>query len=201
MIDLLKHLPYLHAHGVETQILPETDCVDYAHLPEAYREAPSLGRFDGIIEPFSQEDEGLDPNCVCTAYGRRHAWSLILDLTHGTVVWHSDDRGSWGDEDHDLGETLPEDSPGRGAEVWAEWHEQPTYDINYFFSEFCRKRVNEMNWIPHPDGEIRCVDPRRELGREDAVRREVLADAGFPGDGEGRFDRGRWVGDERHCEL
>ena len=115
MIDLLKHLPYINADGVEPQIIPETNCVYYAHLSEDYREALSRGRFDDIIDTSSQEHDGLDADCVCTACGRRRAWSLILDLTHNTVVWHGNDRASWGDEDYDLGDTLPEDSPRRGA--------------------------------------------------------------------------------------
>ena len=45
------------------------------------------------------------------------------------MIWHSNDRPNWGDEDYDLGDTLPEDSPRRDAEVWGEWREQPMYDI------------------------------------------------------------------------
>lgn len=197
VIDLLKRLPYINLDGVEPQILPETNCTDYAHLPPEYQEALSEGRFDGIVEPSLDDDEALDPDCVCIADGRRHAWCLILDLTHGTVIWHSND-GEWRDEEYDLGTPLPEDSPRR-VESDQEWRDQPTYDIKYFFGEFCKRRLIELNWIPHCDGEVRSAGPR--AGGKDEVRRQVLRDAGFPGEDGGGLDRQKWFEDERLDNL
>ena len=190
VIDLLRHLPYINNPEGESHILPETDCTDYAHLPESVLEQFKREGSSALIDPPMADDESLDPACVCLARGRRHAWSLILDLTHGTVIWHSNDNASWRDEEYDLGNRLPEDSPRRVD--GPEWREQLTYDVKYFFGEFCRKRINDMNWLGHTDGELRTVDLTQEVDEEDEILRQILVDAGFPGDRWWHgFDRGQ----------
>ena len=201
VIDLLRHLPYLASDNLESHVIPETSCTDYAHLSQDYREALDRGRFDGVVEPSLDEGEALGRDVVCIADGRRHAWSLLLDLTNGTIIWHSND-GSWGDEDYDLGDILPGNSP-RVVESPAGWRNQPTYDLKYFFSEFCKNRLNEMKWLPHIDGEIRSVHPRDDDDDEAMLQRQMLRDAGWPGDGDagGNWDQETWLSDERHEEL
>lgn len=198
VIALLRHLPYLSHPDFEPQVLPETTCVDYSALAPESLDALRRGRFDSIVDPPLDDDEALDPDCLCIALGRRHAWSLILDLANGTVIWYSMD-GEWEPEDHDLGRVLPDDSPRRVAPAAESpaWRAQPTYDLKYFFADFCRARLTCMCWIPHVDGEIRSVDPREELDREDALRRRMLTEAGFPDN----FDREKWFEDERHSQV
>lgn len=79
---------------------------------------------------------------------------------------------------------------------------QPTYDIKYFFGKFCKKRINDINWIPRLDGEIRSVNLRREVDEDDRIRRQALVGAGFPGDGNGGgFDREKWMNDMGEHDL
>lgn len=195
VIDLLRHLPYLRRDdGGRADILPETDCADYAgeYCFEGLRE----GKLVRVEPPL---DDPLDADCVSIAYGRRHAYSVFLDLTHGTVIWYNND-GSWGDEDYDLGSVLEVGSP-RAPGGLPEWREEPTYDMKYFFGEFCKKRLNEMAWLGKPDGEMNAVGCHG-VDEEDKIRRRILADAGFPGDGNGSgFDWEKWKDDERHHGL
>ncbi|KAK2761208.1 hypothetical protein FQN54_001729 [Arachnomyces sp. PD_36] len=201
VIDLLKHLPYIEEHGVESQILPETAPVPYAFLSKEEWGAIARKGPAGVVEPFldREGEERLDADCVCIAYGRRHAWSVILDVKHGTVVWYSND-GEWGDEGDDLGEVLPRDSERRVECAGLEG--EMVYDLKYFFGGFCKGRVAGLRWVPWPDGEIRGLSGGR-VGEEDRVRREMLVEAGFRGEdgGGGGFDRERWVEDERWDDL
>ncbi|CAI4210331.1 unnamed protein product [Parascedosporium putredinis] len=197
VIDLLQHLPYLSHPDFEPQVLPETTCVDYSALPSESLDALRRGRFDSIVDPPLDDDEALDPDCLCIALGRRHAWSLILDLANGTIIWYSMD-GEWDPEDHDLGRVLPDDSPRRVAPDDGPRVARPTH---------LRSQVLFRRLLPRPprlhalDSSRRRRDPlrrpREELGREDALRRRMLTEAGFPDD----FDRDKWFEDEGHSQL
>jgi hypothetical protein len=179
VIDLLKHLPYVSdKDGNEPSILPETNCVDYTSEPVQNAIQNNGGKW--IVEP----GESIPLDCVCLAHGRRHAYSVFLNLTHGTVIWYSN-QGDQQNRDYDMGEVLDEDSPRHTLGEDFELLHEPTYDLKYFFGEFCKKKINEIHWLPCVDGEIREMHPELSPSMEHKAFQQYLRDSGFPGDGNG----------------
>lgn len=124
VIDVLRRLPYILPPYDDADVISETGCINYFHP------SVQIGLINcdlGVCKTINLKP--IPEVCAYIALRPFYAYSLVLNVPQGTVVWYTNDGGGYnsrncnnrppwrhGCDKCDMRGMLDRDSPRRGPE-------------------------------------------------------------------------------------